>query len=590
MKFKLLGAVACIALASCHSSTTSSNVNATNVNETAVGNTTAPAPAGPSQQWAHFRDGFIDGWFKLDPAFAVYQGKHEFDGVMPDWSPAGLKAQADFLHKAITDAQAFDKAKLSKEDAFERDYLIQVARGKLFWLEDADQPHTNPAYYVGNGLDPNTYIARPYAPAKVRMEALIKFFRQVPSAVWNIRTNLRTPMPESFIKYGVAAFSGFADYYRGDARKAFASVHDKKMQKDLKDASEAAAVVTGDLAKWLGNQKKTATKDFALGPEKFQRMLAETEGVDTPLDQLEAAGKADLAKNQAALKDACAKYAPKKTIQACMDKMSANKPAGNDPVAEARRQIPMLRQFVVSHDIVSIPGTEQALVEESPPYNRQNSAYIDPPGPFDKGIPSVYYISPPDPSWPKAKQLGFVPGKMDLLFTSVHEVMPGHFVQFLHANRSPSLFGQLFVGYAYAEGWAHYAEEMMWDAGLGNGDPETHIGELSNALLRDCRFLSAIGMHARGMTQADSFKMFREQCYQDEGNSDQQAARGTYDPAYLNYTLGKLMIRKLRDDWIATRGGRKAWKAFHDQFLSYGGPPIPLVRGAMMGTEAKSVF
>jgi hypothetical protein len=362
------------------------------------------------------------------------------------------------------------------------------------------------------------------------------------------------------------------------------------MQKDLKDASEAAAVVTGDLAKWLSNQKKTATKDFALGPEKFQRMLAETEGVDTPLDQLEAAGKADLAKNQDALKQACATYAPKKTIQACMDKMSANKPAGNDPVAEARRQIPMLRAFVQSHDIVSIPGTEQALVEESPPYNRQNSAYIDPPGPFDKGIPSVYYISPPDPSWPKAKQLGFVPGKMDLLFTSVHEVMPGHFVQFLHANRSPSLFGQLFVGYAYAEGWAHYSEEMMWDAGLGNGDPETHIGELSNALLRDCRFLSAIGMHARGMTQADSYKMFREQCYQDEGNSDQQAARGTYDPAYLNYTLGKLMIRKLRDDWTATRGGRKAWKQFHDQFLSYGGPPIPLVRGAMMGTEAKSVF
>ena len=183
-----------------------------------------------------------------------------------------------------------------------------------------------------------------------------------------------------------------------------------------------------------------------------------------------------------------------------------------------------------------------------------------------------------------------MPGKMDLLFTSVHEVMPGHFVQFLHANRSPSLFGQLFVGYAFAEGWAHYAEEMMWDAGLGRGDAETHIGQISNALLRDCRFLSAIGMHARGMTQADSLKMFREQCYQDEGNAEQQAARGTYDPAYLNYTMGKLMIRKLRDDWIATRGGRKAWKAFHDEFLSFGGPPIPLVRAAMMGGDAKAVF
>jgi len=173
----------------------------------------------------------------------------------------------------------------------------------------------------------------------------------------------------------------------------------------------------------------------------------------------------------------------------------------------------------------------------------------------------------------------------------VHEVMPGHFVQFLHANRSPSLFGRLFVGYAFAEGWAHYAEEMMWEAGLNNGDPETHVGQISNALLRDCRFLSAIGLHARGMTQDQSLKMFREQCYQDEGNSRQQAARGTYDPAYLNYTMGKLMIRKLRADWTASRGGRKAWKAFHDQFLSYGGPPIPLVRREMMGeATAKAVF
>ena len=177
------------------------------------------------------------------------------------------------------------------------------------------------------------------------------------------------------------------------------------------------------------------------------------------------------------------------------------------------------------------------------------------------------------------------------MFVTVHEVMPGHFVQFLHANRSKFMFGRLFVGYAFAEGWAHYAEEMMWDAGYGDGNPEVHIGQLSNALLRDCRFLSAIGLHARGMTVAQSREMFEQQCYIDAGNAEQQAARGTYDPAYLNYTLGKLMIRKLRDDWTASRGGRKAWKAFHDKFLSYGGPPIPLVRQQMMGEDTpRAVF
>src|SRR4051794_22289768 len=162
MKVMLLSAVACVALAACNVSTSTNNT-------TTVANTTTAVTAKP---WPPFRDGFVEGLFKLDPAFAVYQGKHEYDGGIPDWSPAGLKAQADFFRKAIADAQAYDKTKMSKQDAFERDYLIQVARGKLFWLTDADQPHTNPAYYVGGGLDPNVYIARNYADAPTRMKAI----------------------------------------------------------------------------------------------------------------------------------------------------------------------------------------------------------------------------------------------------------------------------------------------------------------------------------------------------------------------------------------------------------------------------------
>ena len=585
MKGKWLATIAVAALAACAPS-----------QQNAGNNQAAAIPYGPggaktaNAAWTPFVNGFIDSWFKLDPAFAVYEGKHEFDGQLPDWSDAGLKRQADFLNAAIRKAQGFSDASLTPQQRFERDYLIKVAQGKLFWLTDADQPHSNPAYYVGDGLDPNVYLARPYADLPTRMKAVIRLFDNVPQAAANIRANLKTPMPVSFVDYGVAAFNGFADFYANDAKQAFTGVKDAALQQQFAASSAKASKAMRDIATWLASQKPSATTDFALGAARFSRMLAATEDVDTPLDQLEAIGKADLAKNQAALKQACAQFAPGATIEDCAKKMQADKPEGG-PVEAARRQIPMLKQFVISHDLVTIPGTEEAKVEEAPPYNRQNSAYIDPPGPFDKGIPSVYYIAPPDPSWPKAEQEAFIPGKDDLLFTTVHEVMPGHFVQFLHANRVPSLFGRLFVGYAYAEGWAHYAEQMMWDAGLGNGDSEVHIGQLTNALLRDCRFLSAIGMHAHGMTQAQSEEMFEDQCYQDKGNAEQQAARGTYDPAYLNYTMGKLMIMKLRADWTATRGGRKAWKAFNDTFLSYGGPPIPLVRQAMMGEPtAKAVF
>jgi len=287
-------------------------------------------------------------------------------------------------------------------------------------------------------------------------------------------------------------------------------------------------------------------------------------------------------------------------LRACIDKMSANKPK-NGPVDAARAQLTDLRAFVVAKDIVSIPSEQQALVAEAPPYNRGNAAYINIPGPYDKGVASTYNIAPPDPKWSAKERFEYIPGIADLMFTSVHEVWPGHYLQFLHANRNPSRIAAIWVGYAYAEGWAHYCEEMMWEEGLSHGDPEAHIGQLANALLRDVRFLSAIGLHTQGMTVAQSEKMFRESAFSDPGNARQQAARGTYDPAYLNYTLGKLMIRKLRNDWVAKQQGPSAatatpadqmkyWKAFHDKFLSYGGPPIPLVRKYMLGADSGSLF
>lgn len=542
--------------------------------------------------WSDAVQTFLDGYFTVNPTFAIYQGKHEFDGQLPDWSPEGIKAGIDYRKKAIVDVKAVDATKMTDEQKFERDYLVHVVEGELFFLEDAQSQYKNPAYYLGS-LDPNVYVARPYADATTRMKAFIAYANNVPKAVEQIKANLTLPLPATYLKIGQAGFNGFAEYYGGDAKKAFAEVKDKELQRQFDEAAAKAGAAMKALATYIGS-KPTTLDGYALGADKFAKMLLTTEGVDVSLDELETIGRADLKRNQEALAKACAIFATGATMQECMNLMSANK-AADGPVAEARRQLPPLKQFLIDKDIVSIPGTEEAKVEESPPYNRQNSAYIDIPGPYETGLPSVYYISPPDPTWDKETQDGFVPGKMDLLGTSVHEVWPGHFLNFLHSNRSTSIFGKLFVGYAFAEGWAHYAEEMMMDAGLGEtaGDEkasaEMKVGQLSNALLRNCRYLSAIGLHARGMTVAQSEELFKNECYQDAGNSKQQAARGTYDPGYLNYTMGKLMIRKLRDDW--TKGDRTKWKAFHDEFLSYGGPPIPMVRQAMMKEEtAKAVF
>jgi uncharacterized protein (DUF885 family) len=550
---------------------------------------TAPEAAKTSD-WPTFVNNFIEASFKANPGFAVSQGRHEYDGQIADLSKAGIDGEVQRLKTAIADAQAFADDKLTPEQRYQRDYLVAVAKGQLFWIDPtgADQLHHNPASYLGY-IDPSVYITVPYAPKEQRLKSYIKFLQNVPRAVAQMGANIQTPMATSFVDYAKNAFGGFVTYYPGDGTAAWKGVGTPADQQALKAATDNAVKAMQDTVAWVETQRASAKPNFALGKEKFQRMLADTEMVTTPVEQLEQIGRADLAANQKLLGEACSRYAPGASIADCMLKMNADKPAGG-PVAEARRQLPMLKQFIIDHDIVSIPGPEEAKVEEAPPYNRQNAAYINIPGPYEKGLPSVYYIAPPDPTWPKAEQDAFIPGKADLLFTSVHEVWPGHFLNFLHANRSKDMFGRVFVGYAFAEGWAHYSEEMMRVKGVGGGGDEALIGQLSNALLRDCRFLSAIGMHTGSMTQAQSYDLFRTQCYQDAGNARQQAARGTYDPAYLNYTMGKLMIRKLRDDWSASRGGEKAWKAFHDQFLSYGGPPIPLVRQQMMGGKAEAVF
>ena len=543
------------------------------------------APAAKAN-WDGYVDQFLNDYFAANPSFAVYAGKHDFDGKLPDWSEDGLKKEISRLKAEREKATAFTDADLDERQRIERDYLIAQIDHDLFWRETADQPHLNP-YYYADSIDPDVYISRAYAPVETRIKSYTAYAKNVPSALQQIKAAMKLPMAKNLARIGEQTIGGLADFMGKDVVKVFEPVKDVPSQKDFKEANDGAIKAIKEFNAWLVEQEKTANDNFALGPDKFKQMLKQTEGVDIDLAKLDEIAKNDLQRNTDALKAECDKWAPGKTLAECMAKASADKAPGKDVVEAATSQLADLRKFIVDKDLMTIPGTEEAKVAKAPPYKAWNFAYINIPGPYETNLPSTYYVSPPDPTWPKKKQDEYVPGKGSLLFTSTHEVYPGHFVQFLHANRSKSKFGQVFVGYAFAEGWAHYTEEMMHDAGLGGDDPELHIGQLQEALLRNVRFVSAIGLHTKGMTVAESKKMFIEQGFQDEANAEQQANRGTFDPAYLNYTMGKLMIRKLREDWCSSRGGKTAWKQFHDAFLGYGGPPIPMVRKAMMGVDDK---
>lgn len=533
------------------------------------------------EPWAEFAANAVAEYYRRNPESAVDAGLHQYDGVIRDLSPESVADYLAWVRQIRNEAGSYDD--LDGMDAFERDYFVASMNEEEFNFDTADYLATNPAAYV-SVLSFSVYIDREYAPLDERMRGFTKYVAQFPAYFETMQSNLQPPLASPFIEMSLARFGGLVTYLETTVPGIFSSVEDEALQVEFATANAAAIESLKGTVAWLHGLRDTAHDDFALGAERFLEMLRAKEGVDITLEELKAAGERDLERNLGILGEACAELAPGKSLKECVQQVQDQKPEGG-AVAGARRQLPGLRKFLEAQKLVTIPGTEEALVDEAPPHRRTNSAYINIPGPYEVGMPSTYFIAPPDPSWSKEDQLAYIPGESDLLFTSVHEVWPGHFLQFLHANRAKNNIGQHFGAYTFSEGWAHYTEEMMADAGLDEGRPDIRIGQLLNALLRNARYLSAIGLHAEGMTVAESHKLFEEKAFSDYGTAAQQSLRGTYDPGYLNYTLGKLMIRKLREDWTEDRGGREAWGQYHDQFLSYGYPPIPLVRQQMLGDE-----
>src|SRR5574341_648473 len=295
-----------------------------------------------SDAWESFLHNFIEAYFSYHPDFAVYQGRHEFDGKFPDWTPEGFRRQSAWLKERRTAALNF-KAGLSEAESFERDYLIAVIDKDLFWLEKAESPSRNPTFY---NLDPTVYVSRPYASLEVRLKAYTSYAKGIPSAAEQIRKNLRTPLPRTFVDIGRITFGGLASYYQNDVPEVFKSVKDQVLQAEFRSANNKAIEAMKALDSWFEGQKAVATDGFSMGPKLFSEMLYATERVDVSLDELERIGKKDLERNLAALREACAAYAPGKSVEECIRLVNLKKPIGG-PVQGARRQLAGLRDFIV---------------------------------------------------------------------------------------------------------------------------------------------------------------------------------------------------------------------------------------------------
>lgn len=551
-------------------------------------NPAPPAPEAPRPPgFRALADQFFDATLDAAPGRAVSLGFHEYDGLLPDHSAAAIERRVAYLRDAIARFEAFDPEVLSATERLERASLLASARGELFELTEKRSWQRNPMFYTG-ALDLSSYVTRSYAPLAKRAAALARLASEVPRYLATARANLEPAIPRTFVDTAQLQTAGLLEFVTTDVATAFAGLQDKEVSGRLAAALEVMAAALAEHARFLESLEKTATGDFRLGPARFQAMLAATEGVDIDLDHLRDIGRADLERNLELLERAANAIDPDRSpMVVAREVADATRPAAAEVIALAAAQARRLRQFLIDRSIVTIPGDDVAEVRPSPPFMRWNSAFLSSAGVFEtRDLPSFYYISPPDPSWPEAEQRAYIPPRGGLLATTVHELWPGHFLHTLHLKANPSRILKVYCSYAMAEGWAHYTEEMMWNQGAMGDDPRIHIGQIGDALLRDVRYLSAIGYHADDLTVAASEAMFRDKAFRDPGNARQQAIRGTFDPGYLNYTLGKLMIIKLREDWKARVGAAYSLGKFHDAFLGHGCAPIPAIRASMLGPDA----
>jgi uncharacterized protein (DUF885 family) len=521
-------------------------------------------------------EAYVDASLAADPDRAVENGLHAYDGRFVAPTPAHVAARVADARRFLAETDGVAAASLPDPLRLDLELTRLDARRTIHLLEER-RLHTKILAYLGL-FDVKVYLSRDYAPLATRVLRLVERVEAATAATDGILAMLDPEQPKTFLATAELALGGMREYYAKDVALAAAPAlaADAALRARYDAAVAGAMTALGKLEAWIAAAKPRATDAFALGEAAFLTNLEVNEGRRYTLDALEKMAAEDHQRNYDAYVAAAAALAPGKPTAEVAAMLASEHLSWADVIPTATRQLDALLAFIDAKGIVTLPSKARATVVITPPFMRWNSAFLDPAGPFEVVDGSFYYLSPPDPSWPKEVQEGYLPYAADLLATSIHEVYPGHFLHNEKTRLAPSRTAKLFGSYAFTEGWAHYTEEMMVEAGFGEGDLRVRLGQLSNALLRNCRFLAAIGLHTRGMTVDEAERLFRDRCFVDAGNARQQAYRGTFDPGYLSYTLGKLEIRALRERFFAARGTRSLG-AFHDWLLSFGAPPLALL-------------
>lgn len=548
-------------------------------------------------------DEFLAGYLAWHPGAAVMLGFHEYDGKVTDYSRASLQAEVERLKKFDLRLDAFHTASLSPHAAYDFRILRAAVRKQLFKFEQMRSYTRNPMTYAG-AVDVLIYIKRDFAPLDDRVRSVIAILNQTSNMMAAARANLDDSMPKPYVETAIQVGEGAADFLSKDLVEALADLKNESLHAEFSSANQRAVAQLHSYVAWLKDEKlPKSNNDYALGREQYARMLQESELMDFPPERILEIGLRELKREQQIFAETAKKIDPTKSPIEVFQGIQKDHPTEQTLIPDTRKNLEAIRQFVVEQNIVTIPSKVRAQVEETPRFERATSfASMDTPGPFEtKATEAYYYVTPVESDWPARQKEEWLTAfnyyTTDVV--SIHEAYPGHYVQFLCLNASTAnRLEKILDSYAFVEGWAHYTEQMMLDEGFGPNMPSNvpqsdalkaakyRLAQSDEALLRLCRLCVSVKMHCHGMNVDEARRFFMENCYYEEKPALQEAIRGTFDPEYLYYTLGKLQILKLRRDWQKQEGTDYTLKKFHDEMLRHGMPPIRLLREVMLQDTA----
>ena len=536
---------------------------------------------------SHFVDEYLAYLQESHPTEAAFDGVHLHDDLLEDYSREALDAQARELGGWARRLEGISPSTLTSEERLERQVLSDSIRAKLYTLEELRPWQRSPLHYAETLASSLAgQVLFDYSPLTERARRVVSKLRQTPRFLESARKNVTDP-PGLFVKVGVESLEGVLTFVERDLPKAFRSLDDMHLLGDLADASTLAADALRDYAAHLKDSVAPRSRaSFRLGPDRFAQLLKLNDGIDIPSSQLLDIAEQDLRTTLDEFQKVASRLGGE--AREVWNEVKTRHPRAEELIGVVDGQLQDLVAFIRRNRLVTIPDHEPVRVAPTPEFYRWTFASMWSPGAFEsKTLPAYYYITTVDPSWSPERQEEHLRdfNSATLPSISIHEVFPGHFLHFEHmrAITKPLRKTSFLMPVSFVEGWAHYGEQLMFDSGFEKGNAEAKLGQLAEALVRLARTVVGIRLHAEDLSVEQGVRFFREQAYLEESTARREAERGTFDPQYVLYALGKRMLLQLRSDCEAKEGEAFSLQSFHDRLLGQGNLPFWAHRKLMLG-------